>query len=462
MNTRTLLFSGAVIVAATVAESLEVCDSMEDDSSCPSVRIVGGVEVCPKHKYNHLVALGAEYAGIFQQFCGATLYNDEYVITAAHCVTGNNNGLAVSVHRHDLTAKLVDEDGEIILVESVFIHPEYDGDSMMNDVAVLKLKTKAESVGGAGLQDVVLDDGSYQTEGQQLIVAGWGTLSSGGGAPDVPHEVEVPYLTHEQCTGGDSQYSVHEIDEATMLCAGNADTGGQDSCQGDSGGPLFVHCGDDSVVLVGVVSWGYGCAHAGYPGVYAKVSSLADFILDVVNGTYTDSGDQYGSDNSGDEQDYYGGTDKEDCSGQSLAGYESWIGDGFCDDGFWGLYLNCDTFECDGGDCTGCSEDSSTTQTDSSSSTEDTTTESTSSSSADSTTSSSDDEDAVTPGMTANGCVDCDGNACNRFLPWIDDAFCDDGTFGIFKINFYCEEFDFDGGDCEVSMGRKRRYLNRQ
>lgn len=55
-----------------------------------------------------------------------------------------------------------------------------------------------------------------------------------------------------------------------MICAG---TPGQDSCQGDSGGPLVVNG-----VQVGVVSWGYGCARPGYPGVYSNIANLRGFI----------------------------------------------------------------------------------------------------------------------------------------------------------------------------------------
>jgi secreted trypsin-like serine protease len=78
-------------------------------------------------------------------------------------------------------------------------------------------------------------------------------------------------------------YGAGGDDYTRMMCAGFAE-GGKDSCQGDSGGPLFATDSDGSYVQVGIVSWGAGCAQAGFPGVYARVSELSAFINSVLSG----------------------------------------------------------------------------------------------------------------------------------------------------------------------------------
>merc|ERR1712122_27281 len=85
---------------------------------------------------------------------------------------------------------------------------------------------------------------------------------------DDPDQEDIPVVSDDDCRGS---YGQDEIADS-MICAG-LDAGGKDSCQGDSGGPFM--CGSQ---LSGVVSWGYGCAEAGYPGVYTQTSYFISWL----------------------------------------------------------------------------------------------------------------------------------------------------------------------------------------
>jgi trypsin len=101
-------------------------------------------------------------------------------------------------------------------------------------------------------------------------VSGWGTLSSGSSSlPTQLQAVTVNIVSSSEC---DSAYSSYGGITENMICAA-VSGGGKDACQGDSGGPLVA--GDS---LVGLVSWGVGCAEARYPGVYSNVAALRGFI----------------------------------------------------------------------------------------------------------------------------------------------------------------------------------------
>lgn len=231
--------------------------------------IVGGVEVSPKYKYEFMVDLFYTSGG---HFCGGSLVNESYVLTAAHCSVGMNpRNVGIQVHRHDLGASQASEGGISRTVAEIIVHPNYQPRTTNNDVALWRLTTPI-----TGIDLVRMDaNGQYDQAGVMSTVIGWGAIREGGRASDVLLEVDVPLLTNTKCN---TQYG-GGITES-MLCAGY-DEGGKDSCQGDSGGPLFVNK-NTTPILVGVVSWGEGCARAGKPGVYARVSVLYDFIADTI------------------------------------------------------------------------------------------------------------------------------------------------------------------------------------
>jgi len=144
-------------------------------------------------------------------------------------------------------------------------HPDYDGNNVDNDVCVLELEGSFSF--DTYVAPVSLDTIGGQTEGDHFTVTGWGTTSSGGSTSNILQKVSVPFVTQESCK---RSYGSNDITDG-MICAGEK---GKDSCQGDSGGPMV----DAAKKQVGVVSWGIGCALAGYPGVYARVSTYADWI----------------------------------------------------------------------------------------------------------------------------------------------------------------------------------------
>merc|ERR1712038_2208104 len=103
--------------------------------------------------------------------------------------------------------------------------------------------------------------------GEPLWPSGFG--ETGSGYVNRLKHVSVPYVPNSVCK---EKYGSDAISSA-MMCAGDLKNGGEDSCQGDSGGPLFDAT---SNTLVGVVSWGNGCALKNFPGVYSRISNQWD------------------------------------------------------------------------------------------------------------------------------------------------------------------------------------------
>jgi trypsin len=124
---------------------------------------------------------------------------------------------------------------------------------------------------GVGIQPIGLTT-DEPPAGSSSVVSGWGTLSSGSSSlPTQLQAVTVNIVSSAECS---SAYASYGGITDRMICAA-VTGGGKDACQGDSGGPLVVE-----KLLVGLVSWGVGCAEPNYPGVYSNVATLKDFITE--------------------------------------------------------------------------------------------------------------------------------------------------------------------------------------
>ncbi|KAL7502314.1 hypothetical protein ACHAXN_000296 [Cyclotella atomus] len=174
----------------------------------------------------------------------------------------------VIINRHDLTTSA----GESIPRRKEIKHPNYNGNTMTNDFALVFLnRGTTEKVDFVKLNQ----DNSYPSAGSSSRAMGWGTTSSGGSSSSVLREVQqvdLPVISNQQC----SQQYPQETIFANNICTFKP---GKDTCQGDSGGPLIMP-GTDAAgdILIGLTSWGYGCASLQYPGVYARVSNQIEWI----------------------------------------------------------------------------------------------------------------------------------------------------------------------------------------
>eukprot|EP00591_Stephanopyxis_turris_P010101 CAMPEP_0195510034 /NCGR_PEP_ID=MMETSP0794_2-20130614/2796_1 /TAXON_ID=515487 /ORGANISM="Stephanopyxis turris, Strain CCMP 815" /LENGTH=888 /DNA_ID=CAMNT_0040637381 /DNA_START=33 /DNA_END=2699 /DNA_ORIENTATION=+ len=240
------------------------------------LNIVGGTEATPfKYPYiTNLIRRGNTFP-----FCGGSLIAPNIVLSAAHCVEDNHD-MVIQIGRHDFTNS--DENYEQFDVVEFVSHPSYQSTTYDNDFALLKLS------GLSTHRPVCIDDGIDLNVEPSLKTMGWGTTSSGGYSSPKLLETDLIYIRNDLCN-----IKYDGIISDSMMCAG---LHGKDSCQGDSGGPLIkksssLTSGD---ILVGVVSWGFGCAHADYPGVYSRISDQQDWIKNsicAIDGTYCDNVD---------------------------------------------------------------------------------------------------------------------------------------------------------------------------
>jgi len=232
-------------------------------------RIVAGQEVNPMHSRPYQVYLqSCSTAGC--AMCGATLLNKRYAMTAMHCVTDATN-LVVALGEHNIRRDIENQKVQGIQVERVIKRADYDTTSINNDIALLRLASDVQFNNNV-IPACLPTDRTQQYTNWEAVVSGWGTTSEGGSTSNVLKETTQTILssTDPICVTGSQDSPVPN----SKMCGYKA---GTDSCQGDSGGPLVVK-EDGRWTVVGVVSYGLGCARTGYAGVYARVTNYLDWI----------------------------------------------------------------------------------------------------------------------------------------------------------------------------------------
>ncbi len=253
-------------------------ESSSQGSSTGLGRIVGG-NTTNNSKYPWQALLYIETSeGTFT--CGGSLIHPLIVLTAAHCLVEESGafkaGLQVFVLLGD-TEKF--EATEVHEAFQAWKHPGYKPEAnepaaFSNDLAFVTLPEPSS-------RPRVLIAGSSEralwTPGRTTYVSGWGAIAEDGEGSEILKEALVPIIDDGTCAGSGSYGA--RFAPSVMLCAGYMG-GGTDSCQGDSGGPLQSPIDGGGFRLVGVVSWGDGCAQPNKPGVYSRIA--ADPLLQSI------------------------------------------------------------------------------------------------------------------------------------------------------------------------------------
>ncbi|XP_014215792.1 chymotrypsin-2-like [Copidosoma floridanum] len=228
-------------------------------------RIMGGTDA-PDGKYPYQVSLRDPQS--MQHFCGGSILNKRWVLTAAHCITAfvDQNYVAIAAGSNLLKGG----DEQIYNSEYVVYHENFDDKQIVNDIGLIRVDRDITI--GEKIKYISLAKEDFSLDDRSADLTGWGRLSNGGEFPNNLQEISLKVINQKECIKfWENMIPIRESHVCTFTKEGEG------SCQSDSGGPLVI-----DGQQIGIVSFGVPCGK-GYPDVYTRVSSFLNWIDDTIN-----------------------------------------------------------------------------------------------------------------------------------------------------------------------------------
>ncbi|XP_028045765.1 venom serine protease 34 isoform X2 [Monomorium pharaonis] len=251
---------------------LQAIDEIENDNCrCgwkKSTKIVGGLET-GVNEYPMMAGLVDSLQK--DVYCGATIISKKHVLTAAHCLTDKDtSSVGVLVGDHDLSTGADTNASHLLTVSKFDIYPLYNSETLENDIAIVMVNSVISFSEEVGPVCLPFQHQYDSFAGSYVDLLGWGTTQFGGTKSKTLQKGTVAVITYRECR---RQYPNVSY---SQLCTYEK---GKDACQFDSGGPaLWQNPATKREVLVGVISFGFGCAND-KPGINTRVGIFMDWIL---------------------------------------------------------------------------------------------------------------------------------------------------------------------------------------
>ncbi|XP_011693964.1 PREDICTED: serine protease snake-like isoform X2 [Wasmannia auropunctata] len=246
--------------------------------------LVNGIDVIDEGEFTHMVALGTGSTTDFSLMCGGTLISHTWVLTAAHCTYGPNGGPTVArIGFRNLTGNT--GFGTTVLVKNIISHPDFNPPALYADIALVQL-TDAVTFNSAIRPACLYHEYDILPKNTLVWVSGWGVTEFAGDPNNRLQKASLDLIDNASCAKRhNSSIEVPYGITSNMICAGDIrNNWSTDTCQGDSGGPLQIKHTESKCLykVIGITSFGQGCAMIDVPGVYTRVSEYLSWIESIV------------------------------------------------------------------------------------------------------------------------------------------------------------------------------------